>query len=173
MVLDGRSIVDRKLVVLGDPELINTEEQIQPNGVDLRVDKLYTVQGAIQVPYKGKVKHDLQVQEILPKENWYQLKPSAGTLYYIDFLEQINVPAKWCATLITRSSLVRSGVDVMSGLWDSGYTGTLGACLRLQAPIDIEWGARICQVLFHEAKFNGVLYDGRYQGAISSKTAIT
>ena len=168
MVLDGRSIVEKRFVQLGDSELLDIEEQVQPNGVDLRLNKIYSVQGQIQVPHKGKVKHDLNVQEVRPKENWYQLKPAAGVLFYIDFVEEVNVPAGWCATLITRSSLVRSGVDVMSGLWDSGFTGTLGACLRLQTAVDIEWGARICQILFHEAKFNGQLYDGRYQGTNST-----
>ena len=171
MVLDGRTIIDKKFVTLGDPDIINVDDQIQPNGVDLRLDKIYSVQGTVKVPYKGKVKHDLNIQEVAPKENWIQLKPSAGTLYYVDFIEQVNVPGGWCATLITRSSLVRSGVDVMSGLWDSGFNGTLGACLRIQAPIELEWGAKMCQILFHEAKFNGQLYDGRYQGS-NSQTAV-
>lgn len=171
MVLDGRSIVEKRMVMLGDSELLDTTSQIQPNGVDLRVDKLYEVHGKVQVPHDGKVAHELQIREIEPKTNWFQIKPTAGNLYYADFVEEISVPGGWCATLITRSSLVRSGVDVVSGLWDSGFSGKLGCCLRIAAPIEIEWGARLCQVMFHESKFNGHLYDGRYQNS-NSQTAI-
>jgi dUTP pyrophosphatase len=171
MVLDGRTIIDKKMVVLGDSDLVDTESQVQPNGIDLRINKLYEVHGKVQVPHEGKVQHDLNVREIEPKDNWFQIKPSGGNHFYVDFLESINVPGGWCATLITRSSLVRSGVDVVSGLWDSGFYGQLGCCLRVQAPIEIEWGARLCQVMFHQSKFNGHLYDGRYQGS-NSQTAV-
>lgn len=171
MVLDGRTIVDKKYVTLAEEEVLSIEDQIQPNGVDLRLNKLYEVHGKVQVPTEGKVNHDLVVSEIQTKDNWFRIKPSPGNLYYADFLENINVPGGWCATLITRSSLVRSGVDVVSGLWDSGFYGTLGCCLRIAAPIEIEWGARLCQVMFHESKFNGALYSGRYQGS-NSQTAV-
>lgn len=170
MVLDGRTILDKHYVTLSDA-VVDADSQVQPNGIDLRLARLYEVQGKVQVPTEGKVLHDLTIAELKPKENWFRLKPSPGTLYYADFLEKIAVPAGWCATLITRSSLVRSGVDVVSGLWDSGFEGQLGCCLRFQAPITIEWGARLCQVMFHDSKFNGHLYNGRYQGS-NSQTAI-
>lgn len=171
MDLDGRTIIEKRFITLGDPDIVDTEVQIQPNGVDLRVNKIYEVQGRAKIPTDGKVVHNFKFKEIVAKDNVFELRPEKSVLFYVDFLEEISVPGGWCATLITRSSLVRSGVDVMSGLWDSGFQGTLGCSLRLQAPVDIEWGARICQVRFHDAKFNGHLYDGRYQNT-SSQSAI-
>src|SRR4051812_41061157 len=123
MVLDGRTIVEKHYVTLADEELVDTQTQIQPNGVDLRINRLYEVHGKVQIPHQGKVQHDFKLAQIEPKGNWFSIKPSPGTLYYVDFLESIAVPGGWCATLITRSSLVRSGVDVVSGLWDSGFAG--------------------------------------------------
>lgn len=170
MILDGRTIIEKKFVTFDEEALVDTESQIQPNGVDLRLNKIYAVRGKFQVPHDGKVAHDLVIEEIETKDNWFHL--SVNALYYVDFIEKISVPGGWCSTLITRSSLVRSGVDIASGLWDSGFSGTLGCCLRLHNPIDIEWGAKLCQVMFHEAKFNGHLYTGKYQGT-NSQTAIT
>ena len=169
MVLDGRSIVDKAMLTFDPDVLLDTEDQIQPNGVDLRINKLYDVKGRVTIPREGKTQSDLTARELEAKDGYWSLTP--GGLYYVDFVEAISVPAKWCATLTTRSSLVRAGVDVVSGLWDTGFTGTLGCTLRVWSPVDLEWGAKLCQVMFWESAFSGHYYTGRYQGT-NSQTAM-
>lgn len=169
MVLDGRSIIEKAMVTFSSDVLLDTEDQIQPNGVDLRIDKLYEVNGRVTIPREGKAKSDLRAREVDPKDGYWSITP--GGLYYVDFLETISVSDEWCATLATRSSLVRAGVDVVSGLWDTGFKGTLGCTLRVWSPVDIEWGAKLCQVMFWKSVFNGHYYTGRYQGT-TSQTAI-
>ena len=168
MVLDGRSIIDKAIVAFSDA-IVDTEDQIQPNGVDLRINKLFEVSGKVAIPREGKAQSDLTAREVDAKGGYWSVTP--GGLYYVDFLEQISVPPEWCATLITRSSLVRAGVDVVSGLWDTGFAGTLGCTLRVWSAVEIEWGAKLCQVMLHKSQFKGDVYAGRYQGT-NSQTAI-
>lgn len=170
MVLDGRSIIEKAMITFDPDVVVDTEDQIQPNGIDLRINKLYSVIGTARIPREGKVQSDLRARELDPKDGYWSLTPKG--IYYVDFVESISVPAGWCATLITRSSLVRAGVDVVSGLWDTGFTGTLGCVLRVHSPVDIEWGAKLCQAMFWQSEFSGHYYTGRYQGT-NSQTAIS
>lgn len=168
MVLDGRTIVDKQMVIFPD-DLLNNDEQIQPNGIDLRVIKIYEAHGSAEVPTEGKVRHDFRVTEVPLKQAWWQLK--AGGLYLADFREQAYIRGGYCGQIITRSSLVRSGIDVMCGLWDSGWEGRLGCTLRVHNPAKIQYNSRLAQIVITESKFNGHLYSGRYQGA-DSQTAL-
>lgn len=171
MILDGRSIIDKMYVTYPDA-LYNTADQEQPNGLDLRVHKIYNVQGKAVVPAEGKVQTDFQVQESPMKDGKWQLNPQRdASLYYADFRETASLKAGVSAQIITRSSLIRSGVDVVAGWWDTGWEGRLGCCLRVWNPIEIQYGARLAQLIVHESRFNGVLYNGRYNGH-DSQTAI-
>lgn len=172
MYLDGRSIIDKGIVELGDPAFVDTEAQIQPNGIDLRINKLYRAEGTVTVPMSGKVQPDLHVYEIEPKEGYWDLAPNQG-LYWVDFLETANIKDGFVGDMITRSSLVRSGIDVVNGLWDTGWRGQLGCSLRVWQRARIQWGARICQFICSTSEFNGLRYDGRYQGTTSQTSLIT
>lgn len=168
MILDGRTIVEKKIISFPD-DLYNTDEQIQPNGVDLRLNKVYEAVGSAGVPTDGKVIHDFRVAEVKPKQGWWSLMP--GGIYLADFRESANIRAGYVGQIISRSSLVRSGVDVMCGLWDSGWNGVLGCTLRVHNPVKMQYNCRIAQIIISESKFNGHLYSGRYQGA-NSQTAL-
>lgn len=168
MVLDGRTIVAKNLVTFPD-DLYDTEEQIQPNGVDLRLHRVLHVQGRPALPAYGRIDADnVQVQEIPLKDGWFQLTELVGN-YLVDFRESISVPDGYCAIIHTRSSLVRCGVEVLTGLWDTGYQGQLGGSVRLKNPISLQYGARLGQVLFYKAAFNGHRYAGLYQGTKSTE----
>lgn len=172
-ILDGRTIVAKNYVTFPNGGLYNTEEQIQPNGIDLRLAKVYELSGTTYLPEQGKAKFDGRATEVEPKEGWYHLRPQAGSVYLVDFMERAAVQPGFCAQIITRSSLVRSGVDVITGLWDTGWEGQLGASLRVMNPIHIQYGARMAQVMFYKAVFNGHTYNGRYQGADSQTAIVT
>lgn len=164
MVLDGRSVVEKKLITFPSDQLNDTEPQIQPNGVDLRLDRVFRIEGKAVLARDTKISSQLiRVHEVHAKEGWFTLEPTNGFNYLVDFCETAHVPAGYCAQIITRSSLVRIGCDVMSGLWDAGWHGKTGASLRLRNKVDVEWGARLCQMVFHESDFNGQYYAGDYQ----------
>lgn len=168
MILDGRTVVEKNLVTFPDA-VFNTDEQVQPNGVDLRVHRVVEVVGQVRLPREGKIDPTgLQIRELPCKDGWFELPLSHGN-YLVDFLEFITVPDGWCAIVIPRSSMVRTGISVESGLWDTGFQGRLGACIRNRNPIGIQYGARIAQVLFSKSQFNGHRYSGSYQGTTQSE----
>lgn len=164
MVLDGKTIVARNYVTFGD-DLYNTEEQIQPNGIDLRLDSVSHVSGKPILPAVGRIDPQaITITKIPPKEGWFNLHLLQGN-YLVDFKETISVPDGYCAMIITRSSLVRCGVDVVSALWDTGFNGQLGASLRLKNQFAVQRGARLAQVVFWKSEFSGHRYTGAYQNA--------
>lgn len=168
MVIDGNTIIDKNLVTVPD-DLYNVLDQIQPNGVDLRVDKIWEVTGKGVLEADSKMNYkQMQKREAFYKEGYYALKPHIA--YAIDFRERISVPDGYCAIVYPRSSLLRVGAFVTSALWDTGFQGQLGGFLRALNPIDIALGARLAQVVFTQSKFSGLRYNGRYQGTTSQVT---
>lgn len=168
MILDGQSIVDKSIVTFDD--ITHSDDQIQPNGIDLRLNKLWLLEGMSEVPREGKAKFEGRVTEQHPSDGWFHLRPQPG-VYVVDFLETVHVRDGHVASIVTRSSLVRSGVDVVSGLWDTGFEGKLGASLRLINQVRLQWGAKLAQLVVSESEFNGKRYEGRYQSS-DSQTAL-
>lgn len=167
MILDGEEILVKGIVKLND---VYTEgeqmDQIQPNGIDLRVHDITKVLGQLSVPRSGRVNYGaLEVAQIHWERGWTLVKP--GDSYIVEFEEFISVPDGYCAIIEPRSSLLRSGVNIASGVWDTGFQGSLGGVIRPFIHARIEKGARIAQVQVHESRFDGHRYNGRYQGATS------
>lgn len=168
-VIDGPTIIDKNYVTFPSDSVFDTEEQIQPNGVDLRVEEVKLVSGRAQLPREGRiVGTEVQIAQVAAKDGWFDLHSLNGN-YLVEFAESISVPDGFCATIITRSSLVRVGMDVITGLWDTGFQGRLGASVRLRNPVQIQVGARLAQVMFHASEFNGLRYAGSYHGSSQSE----
>lgn len=171
MVLDGKEVVAKNYVTFPD-NLYNNDEQVQPNGVDLRIHRLVHVSGRAELPVEGRLgAKDVQINEIPLKDGWFDASHMTGN-YLADFRESISVPDGYCAIIIPRSSLVRVGCEVLSGLWDTGFEGRLGASLRIRNPIRFQYGARLAQVIFYKSAFNGHRYAGGYQGTTQSEFRI-
>lgn len=167
MILDGATIVAKNYVTFPSNGVFDEEEQIQPNGVDLRLETLKLVSGRAALPRDTHIiGTEIQINEVTPKDGWFDLHSQSGN-YLVDFAETISVPDGYCATIITRSSLRRVGMDVVAGLYDTGFSGRLGASIRIRNPVRIQVGARIAQVMFHTAQFNGHRYAGMYQNTTS------
>lgn len=168
-MLDGYSIVDKKIILFDHD--FDTQEQIQPNGVDLRAGKIYQVTGKASIPRESRATADFRVVELALKDAYWTFSSRDDCLYYVDFLETITVPEGYCGIIHTRSSLERAGVDVQAGLYDTGFTGRIGGSMRVYNDITIEYGARIAQMTLSKAVFRGQMYTGRYQNT-DSQTAI-
>ena len=169
MILDGKTITEKGYVTFPKDTLFDTEEQLQPNGVDLRLHEVRHVGGRADLPRDGRIDaQSVTINEITPKNGWFELDQMHGN-YLVDFMENIRVPERFCAIIITRSSLVRVGCDFVTGLWDSGFSGRLGASVRLRNPVRIQYGARAAQVVFQQSTFRGHTYNGAYQGTSQSE----
>lgn len=161
MVLAGKTAAE-KHYVMGDI----TEDQIQPNGVDLRVDTVYEITGRAYLGEDSVMDfQNMRKKKVLQVDGEFILE--AGRHYAVDFKESVSVPDGYCGIIYPRSSLLRAGAFVTSALWDTGFQGSLGGFIRPLCDIYVAEGARLAQIVFTKAEFSGHRYDGRYQGATS------
>jgi len=65
----------------------------------------------------------------------------------------LEIPSSFVGLIWPRSGLsVKTGIDVLAGVIDSGYRGEIKVCLLNTSPlpVEIEAGDRIAQILFQE-----------------------
>jgi dCTP deaminase len=97
-----------------------------------------------------------------------------GTCTLVPSLEWVELPADLAATLRCRSSYGRRGLLISAGFVDPGFRGQLTLCLVNMGDEDIELkkSTRVVQMIVHEVRDGGMLYNGRYQdshGAIDAR----
>lgn len=84
--------------------------------------------------------------------------------YSVTFNEGGKIPVEHCGWFVPRSSIIRCGNDLRSGLYDAGFEAdNFGAILIVRVPMFIEINARIAQFLISTA-VSSELYDGQWQG---------
>lgn len=132
-------------------------EQIQPNGVDLRVERLFMVTSAGHLAPGGTIAGD---REEVPWRADHRLAPGA---YVVRYREKITIPAGHVGQVFPRSSLLRNGGTLFSALWDQGYEGRGEALLVLWQALILPPGARIGQLVLYPAD-RAPGYQGQYQG---------
>ncbi len=136
------------------------ESQIQPAGVDLRLDKVFKF---LEQGILGKEERILpNAEEITPINNIYDL--SKGS-YKIRFYDIVEIPKEAIGICLPRSSLLRMGATLNCALWDPGYNGRGEALLNIlnDKGIRIEKYARIAQIIFIQLKdIPDKLYNGIY-----------
>lgn len=135
------------------------EGDVQPNAVDLRLAKVFAVK-----PDMFEISNDHKVHrgsnEILPDADGY-FNLSRGD-YEVVMENIIHVGEGEAGWVITRSTLNRNGLFLTSGLYDSGYHGTMAGMLHVTCgPARIKQGTRIGQYLSFNAE-SLHKYDGDY-----------
>ena len=144
-------------------ELRDSDIQVQPAGIDLRVGKIFTFKSKGRISFKDKELPE--VKEVKRREDGcWELSPGA---YKIRFSEIVKIPADCVGVCLPRSSLLRSGVDLRCALWDPGYVGRGEALLTVLNPN----GSLICRdarigqlVLIKLISPPRKLYSGSYLG---------
>ncbi len=143
--------------------------QLQPNGIDLTVQRVMRVSGAARVGFDGDETQPAPADELaFDADGWLFLAPGC---YRARLAERVNIPADVVGFAKPRSTLVRSGVSVNSAIWDSGYSGysEVGLIVHNQQGIHLKRGARILQMYF--LRLDAAVdqtYNGRYQGENSA-----
>lgn len=133
--------------------------QVQPNAIDLKVDKIFKVKNTvftIDEQYKGH----RGSEEIHPDEdgNWLLDKGC----YEIVMEGEVSIGEGEAGWVITRSTLNRNGVYITSGLYDSGYTGVMAGALHVTCgDMLIKKGTRVGQFLLFKSE-SLHQYDGDY-----------
>ena len=142
-----------------DSELTNVQEgDSQPNAVDLRVSKIFKMDGQFLISENKKVHRSTEEIE-LDEKGWWSLEPG---VYEIVMENIVSVGEGYAGFVITRSTLNRNGVFITSGLYDSGYHGVMAGALHVRGgKTYIKKGTRVGQFIMFEAETLS-LYDGSY-----------
>lgn len=145
---------------------INITTQLQSNGVDLTVGKIYEFSKTV-----GKIAFDNSERE-LPET--YEIKFNEDDWIYLPkgcyktvFNEKVNIPKDIMAIGAPRSSLLRSGVSMENAIWDAGYSGRSESLLIVynDAGFYIKKNARLLQLIFiklSKVSRSGKAYEGIY-----------
>jgi dUTP pyrophosphatase len=135
-----------------------TEEQVQPNGVDLTLDG---VERFVEPGRIGRDDKQLGAREPLAATDGdYRLGPGG---YAATYAERVAVPEGHVGFVLPRSSLMRSGATIDTAVWDAGYEGRGEGLLQVHSEVHVERGARVAQFVLARAGHEET-YDGSYQG---------
>lgn len=151
--------------------LLNPELQIQQNGIDITVKKIFELRNpsthidwelkeiTCRISEKDRV---LPTRiEVFPDEDWfYRLK--WGKTYDIEFNEEVRIPINMNGTLVQRSSVNRCWSFFSCWVYDSWYEWKIWAILRPGLDIEVEINTRLAQFVFTFAD-GAWLYDWRYK----------
>lgn len=152
--------------------LINPQKQIGSDGIDLTLKRV----SAINVFSPSVLSEDKQftihrqLDDIEPEtaDGWGDVPDGmAGFVltqgaYDIEFNEFVKVPAGVSALLLLRSSFVRAGHRMFSGLYDQGFENYAGAVLHIAGEAFVERNMRTAQIVFLPSEGSGKLYAGGY-----------
>ncbi len=178
MIISPKEVVDKRYV------FPVSENQIQPNGIDLTLKSINQVEGVGSILKEGTQLPDykqvsplsgnfavrenfspeLEAAVLDPQRDVYELSPH--TVYELEFNEAVNIPDNLSAYIHHRSSIVRSGGIVRSGWYDSGFQhNTSGCFMSCHLALFLEKDTRIAQIIFFKSDSAGS-YDGQFQGKI-------
>lgn len=140
-----------------------TEEDIQPNGLDLSIDKIYKIEGT---PRITNDEYDKGQREMLDKKEdkqgeYYRL--SNKEAYIVVYGEKIHIPQDHIGLVLPRSRMMRSGTNIQTAVWDSGYEGIGEGGLDVSQPIELNADAKIAQMIFIKSEQKDDIYDGSHQ----------
>ena len=131
-------------------------------GYDLTLKQVKSIKGGSVMSDKTTISDYSQVNPITFAEGRREFRLVPGT-YSLTFDQGIKLPTNKTAFIRHRSSILRCGSVITSGIFDSGFeTDEMGAVLIVTEPITIEQGARVAQVYIFE-NYEAQAYDGQYQ----------
>lgn len=127
------------------------EGDVQPNAVDLRLDKVFKIKEELFELSNEDKKHRGTDYEVKPDpQGYFNLEPGH---YEVVMENVINVGEGEAGWVITRSTLNRNGLFLTSGLYDSGYHGIMAGVLHVNiGAARIKKGTRIGQYLSFDAE---------------------
>jgi dUTP pyrophosphatase len=154
--LELRKLIENGLV----SEFISLNDQLTPNGFDLTVAKIYTFKSRGELGFSNNQRILPNIEEITWKDGYAELPKGC---YKIKTNETIRMPLNLIAIAMPRSSLLRSGITISTGVWDAGFTGKSEFLLSVQNEYGFKiWkNARVVQLVFlrtNEVKegYNGI-----------------
>lgn len=146
------------------------EELLQTNnlgsraqvGYDLTLKGVKKIQGGMVLKDKTIVDEYEEVPPTLTPTGKYIFHLVPGT-YSLTFDQGCKLPADKTAFIRHRSSVLRCGSIITSGVYDPGFeVDEMGGVMIVNQEIRIEKGARVAQIIVME-NTSADLYDGQWQ----------
>jgi len=161
MILSGKQLKEQQIITN-----IENPKCVQQVGIDLEIIKIDSVED------RGFIFKD---KTVLPK--YYEIKTNfrvgggAGWMlkpgyYQIWFKQGCKIPSNIMFRLRQRSSLLRSGIQIHSSVFDPGFeTDQMGTFMIVHRETWVQQGARVCQAYADETTtiLEDDLYKGQYQ----------
>ena len=141
-----------------------TDEQVQPNGVDLTLEAVYEQREPGRIARDDKEigdRRELETEQVADDAPEAYYLTEGG--YVVRYAETVSIPDGHVGYIYPRSSLLRNSCMLDTAVWDAGYTGKGEGLLEVHHDIEIERGARIAQLVLATADHDDT-YDGSYQG---------
>ncbi len=151
MIIDPREALNIIKPVLPD--------QIQQAGIDLTLDTIYRFKGSGVLDFDNS-KRKIAETEIIEFKEYVDLNPGP---YKIRFTEYFEIPNDTIGILFPRSTLLRNGCTINSGLFDPGFKGYGEVLLIAFNPIRLYKKARIAQIVLFKNDKSFQEYSGIYK----------
>ena len=147
---------------ISDRELSNPEGA----GFDLRLSEIFEI---ISAGYLGIERRNTSDSKLLASDVTTPggvFSFSAGKFYLVTTKEEVNLDLDMVAFVHPRSSLLRSGVVLVTAVTAPGYEGklTFGLYVAGPVPFTVELGARFAHINFLQLDQPGNEYRGQWQG---------
>lgn len=131
-------------------------------GFDLTLKEVKKIKGGIVLKESTGLSDYEPVMPTLTSNEKFLFELQPGT-YSLTFEQGIKLDANHTAFIRHRSSVLRCGGIITSGVYDPGFeVDEMGGVLVATQPIDIELGARVAQVIIFE-NTTAKLYNGQWQ----------
>ncbi len=140
------------------------EGDIQPNAYDVSIKRIYAITENECVIIRDEPTIHRGTVEVEPEVNKsgqeiYRLPPGE---YDVLFNHKVNIAEGEAGWLQQRSSLNRNGIEVNSGLYDSGFEGWVAGRLTVKCgTLVTSRGTHLAQFILTDSESNGS-YDGQY-----------
>lgn len=154
--------------------IVNEAKQVQPNAIDFTADKCFQL-GRGDLFYLSETHKEMRSSSEYKPTSWTAYPPDGVSEVrncwmlpgggMLDFLSDVYVdlPQGVAAMLVIRSTLARNGLQLVSGLYDSGFKGHIGFLLhnRHENGAIIAENTRVGQIIFVASDSAGT-YAGQY-----------
>ncbi len=142
-------------------DYIDLEIQLQPNGFDCTLRKVFKLKNAGKIDFDNKDRKVSETEELNFENDWVFLPKG---YYKAQINEIVKLPKNVMAIGKPRSTLVRCGVSVISAVWDAGYEGRgeIGICVSNEEGVWLKRNARIMQLIFLKLEKATEGYRGTY-----------
>lgn len=142
---------------------IDLQTQVTPNGFDMTLSSIEELTSPGRIDYSNEERVLSETKDVPFDEDGWAFLPT-GT-YKIVYNEIVTIPLNAIAIARTRSSLLRCGASIETGVWDAGYSGRSSSMLNVANPhgMYLKKDARVLQLVFFDLDDETESYNGAYQ----------